>query len=60
MVEKAETKKAVTKRQAKSEVDKAEELLGEAIKAFEDLGGDIWPVVVSRLAAIRVQVEKHK
>jgi hypothetical protein len=60
MVEKAETKKAVTKQPAKSEVDKAEELLDKAIGAFEDLGGDIWPVVVSRLAAIRVQVEKHK
>ena len=60
MAEEAETKKAVTKRQAKSEVDKATESLDKTIEAFADLGGDIWPVVVSRLAAIRALVEKHK
>jgi len=57
----AEEKKttATKKRQVKSQPDRAVELLDEAIIILDELGGDIWPVVVSRLAAVRHQVKRY-
>lgn len=56
----AEEKEAPKRQPRKSNADKVAEKLDEVLKLLADIPGDVWPVVVERVEAIKQQVEKHK